>query len=754
MPRAATLLSTFNAGEWSPDLFGRVDLDKYRNACRTVENFILLAQGPAVRRPGTRFVAPTRENGPVRLIPFEFSTEQAYVIEAGDHYFRFFKDRGQIQSAPGVPVELGSPYAAADLAGLKWAQSADVLYLCHPAHPPRKLSRSSHTAWSIVPLDFLDGPYLDENATPVTLAPATASGSGVALTASAALFAASDLGRLVRIKHSSTWGWAKIVGFTSPTLVQIDIKANFGGVGAVTTWRLGAWSATTGWPSCVIFYEERLFFAGTRLQPQTLWGSASGAYESFAPTGSDGTVKDDNALDFTISDDRVNAVRWLSAGKTLAIGTVGGEFNAAASNLNEAITPTNITVRRETTIGSADSQAIRVGRAVLYIQRARRKLYEMAYSFEADAFTAPEMSLLARHLARDGLIDIAYQQEPWSIVWAIGGDGGLLGLTYLRDQDVVGWHRHSISGVEARVLAMTTIAGTRQDELWLVVERRIGGVLRRYVEFLDYAFEPAHPADKADAFFLDAGLTFDGAGTSALRVTGAAQTAGAMATLTADDAAFGPGDAGREVHVRFRDPETGQYRTGKARLLTVADPQTASARITVPFPATKVIAARAWALAATVISGLEHLEGETVAVLADGATHPDCTVVEGRVVLARPAAKVQVGLGYRSRLTTMDIDAGAADGTAQGKPKRVHRVVARFLDSLGCRVGWRGGQMEDVIFRDGTMPMDQSPDLFTGDKVVSFPKGWDRQASITVEQDQPLPCTIVALIAQLTTMDG
>ena len=364
------------------------------------------------------------------------------------------------------------------------------------------------------------------------------------------------------------------------------------------------------------------------------------------------------------------------------------------------------------------------------------------------------MSLLARHLARDGLGDIAYQQEPWSIVWAIGGDGGLRGLTYLREQDVVGWHRHSIAGAEARVLAMAVIAGTRQDELWLAVERRIDGALRRTIEFLEYAFAPAHPADKADAFFLDAGLTFDGAGASALRVAGAAQAAGDLVTLATDDAAFAAGDAGREVHVRFRDPATGRYRTGKARVLAVVDPRTASARIIAPFPASAVIAAGDWALAATVISGLEHLEGETVQVLADGATHPDCTVVDGRVALARAAAKVQVGLGYSSRLTTMDIDAGAADGTAQGKPKRIHRVVARFLDSLGCRVGWHGGQMEEVIFRDGTMPMDQSPDLFTGDKVVSFPKGWDRRASITVEQNQPLPCTIVGLIAQMTTMDG
>lgn len=754
MARVSTLLSTFNAGEWSPDLFGRVDLDKYKNACQKVENFILLAQGPAVRRPGTRFVAATKGDGKVRLIPFEFSTEQTYVIEAGDGYFRFYKDRGQIQSPPEVAVELPTPYAAESLAGLKWAQSADVLYICHPKHPPRKLSRSSHTAWSISTLDFMDGPYQDENGTATTLTPAAASGTGVILTASAALFAATDIGRLVRIKHSSTWGWGKIVSYSSPTQVQVDIKSTFGGTTAVATWRLGAWSETTGWPSCVIFYEERLFFANTKAQPQTLWGSVSGAYESFSPTGVDSAVKDDNALNFTISDDRVNAVRWMSGGKSLAIGTVGGEFNAAASNLNEAITPTNITVRRETTIGSADIQAARVGRAVLYVQRARRKLYEMAYSFEADAFASPEMSLLARHLAIGGIDEIAYQQEPWSILWAVTGDGGLRGLTYLREQDVVGWHQHQIAGDAARVLSIAVIAGTKQDELWLVVERRINGVIRRYIEFMEYAFIPSHPDDKGDAFFLDAGLTYDGAMPVGLVIVGAAQTAGSTIALASDGAAFSPADIGREVHVRFLDSATQHYRTAKAKLTGVADSQNATAKVVVPFQGAGQIAAGAWSKAATVISGLDHLEAQTVSVLADGATHPDQVVVNGSVSLGRPSGKVQIGLGFKSRLTTMDIDAGAADGTAQGKAKRIHRVVARFLNSLGCRVGWDGGQMEDVIFRDGTMPMDQSPGLFSGDKVVSFPKGWDRRASVTVEQDQPLPCTIVAMVAQMTTMDG
>ena len=438
MSRASLLLSTFNAGEWSPELYGRIDLDKYRNACRRIENFVLLAQGPATRRPGTQYIASTKDDGVVRLVPFEFSTEQAYIIEAGAGYFRFYMNGGRIETTPGVPYEIATPYGVSDLAGLKWAQSADVLYLVHPQFPPYKLARSGHTNWSLGQIDFSDGPYIDENVGPIMLTPGAASGTNVTLTASANLFVAGDVGRLVRIKHASTWGWGKITAFINPTQVKIDIRSAFGGATAVTSWRLGAWSTGTGWPSTVTFHEERLFLANTKLQPQTLWASVSGAYESFAPSAADGVTKDDHALNFTIADDRVNAIRWMSAGKSLALGTTGGEFNLTASSLNEALTPINVTVRRETTNGSADIRPERIGAAVLYVQRAGRKVYEMAYSFENDAFNSPELSLLARHLTLKGIKEIAYQAEPWSVIWAVRRDGALLGLTYMRGRTWLG----------------------------------------------------------------------------------------------------------------------------------------------------------------------------------------------------------------------------------------------------------------------------------------------------------------------------
>ncbi len=672
MPRAAPIFTTFNAGEWTPHLWGRVDLQKYPNACRTLVNFLPLPQGAAQRRPGTRFVAETAANGVARLIPFEFSTAQAYAIEAGSLYFRFYRDGGRIESPPGTSIEVATPYSASQINGLKWAQSADVLYLCHSAHAPRKLSRTSHTNWTFSVLSQTDGPYLDSNvdAAKTLQASATTVGSSITLTAAGhSPFASTDVGRHVRLRVGGTWGWVKITAFGSSTSVTATVMSVLGGVTATSEWRLGAWSDTTGWPTCVTFHEERLFLAGNASQPQTFWASVSGDYENFAPSTVAGQVTADSALTFTISDDRVNAVRWLSAGRVLSVGTSGGEFAVQASTLNESLTPDNIAVRRETTVGSADETAVRVGNAVLYVQRVRRKLFEIAYAPEADAFVSPEMTILARHLVRGGIRHIAFQQEPWSILWACLDDGNLVGLTYLKEQQVIGWHRHVIGGTNVKVLSLTTIPGDGYDELWLVVERTIGGAAKRYVERMAPEFWPDSESDKSGCFFVDGGLSYSGP-------------------------------------------------------------------------------------PATLISGLDHLKGETVQILADGASHPDKTVDDlGRITLDRPASAVQVGLGYESRLETLDLEAGAAEGTAQGRRKRIHEVAVKLWATLGARIGFSGSVLDEISFREGAMRMDVSPPLFTGDKILAFPKGWDREARVTVVQGQPFPCTILAIMPRLTTND-
>lgn len=679
MVNITPLIATANGGEWSPLLYGRIDLAKYQNSARRLINMIPLSQGPATHRPGTRHVAGTRNNAKARLVPFQFSTDQAYVIEATAGKFRFYKDRGQILDGAAA-YERDTPYLEADLAQLKWCQSADVLYLWHPKYAPRKLSRTGHTAWTLEAWDPQDGPYLDVNTTSTTLTPSATSGNGITVTASSttginggAGFKSTDVGRLIRIKNGSPakWGWVKITAVGSATSVTADVKGTLGAATSATAdWRLGAWSETTGWPSCGSFSEERLWAGGTRAQAQTKWASRSGDYENYSPSDPDGEVLADHAIYRTISDDRVNAIRWLSAGDVLSCGTSGGEYTVKASNLGEVLTPDNVTVRRSTTKGCADAMPVQVDSAVLYIQGKGRKLHEFAYNFESDGFRSPDLTLLAGHLTRPGLVEIAYQQEPWGILWAVRSDGLLLGLTYLREHDVMAWHRHPLGGCfnggQAVVESITTIPGDGQDELWLSVKRTINGQTVRHVEVLEYEFWPEVDEDLKEAFFMDAGLTYRGAPVSHL-------------------------------------------------------------------------------------TGLDHLEGEEVFYLADGELG-EATVTGGAIDIANPSSVVHVGLYADAEYETMNLEYGTAAGTSVGRVKRVTEAAIRFWATLGAKVGPAGDDalLEEVGFQDWPLVLDALPSLFTGEKVVTFPANWEKQARVRIVQDRPLPITVVGIAPMIT----
>ena len=671
--KASPLKDSFNAGEFSELTASRVRFEKYQNALRLCENMIPLVQGGVTRRTGTMFVSEVKTSAKeTRLIDFEYSVTQAYMLEFGDQYIRFYRDRGQIETAPSTPYEIATPYLEADLFQLKYTQSADVLYITHPSYAPRKLSRTGHTAWTLTTIDFQDGPYLSTNSTATTITLSGTTGS-VTVTASTAIFASTDVGRHIRFKSTgSTWGWLKITAYTSTTQVTATVQRSPAAATASADWRLGFWSATTGYPSCVTFFEDRLFFANNSLRPQRIDGSIVGDYENFAPTASDGVVADDNALTITLNANDVNAIMWMiDDEKGLLVGTKSGEWMVRPSSLQEAMTPTNVAAKRSTAYGSASLQAVRAGRASIYVQRAGKKARELAYVYEVDGFRSPDMNVLSSHVLKDGVKQFNYQQEPFSVIWFVRNDGQLVGLTYERDQDVVGWHRHIIGGSfgsgDAVVESVNVIPSPSgdSDDVWIIVKRTINSVTKRYIEYITPNFEDD---TTTDAFFVDCGLTYDSTPT-------------------------------------------------------------------------------------TSISGLDHLEGETLSVLADGATHPDVVVASGAVTLTRSASVVHLGLPYVSNVQTLRLEAGAADGTAQGKTKRIHRVAMRLYKTLGLKFGPDSSRLDILPFRTSADEMGNPPLLYTGDKSVSWNNGYETEGYIYLRQDQPLPFTLLGIFPQLHTQD-
>ncbi len=672
--------ATFSRGEISPLLHSRVELDHYRLGLEECLNWTVLPQGGLRRRSGSRFISKARyHDRSTRLIPFIFSSQQAYMLEFGDHYIRVYANGGVVESAPGVPVEIVTPFEASDVFGLHYTQSADVLYLAHRGFPPQKLERTAHTAWSLSEIEFKDGPYLAINEGPTSLTPSATAGS-LTLTASSTTglngnqgFIVSDVGRLVRYQASDGhWHSFRITSFLSSTTVAADYVAGYDAdadppaeltalpnTNARSQWQLGAWSNATGFPARVAFFEERLAFARTDHQPQTVWMSVSGDFQTHRP----GALPDD-AIELTILAGQVNEIQWIAEARSLQIGTTGATRTVSSASADKALAPDNLKQIRHTTYGAEAIQPVQIGSVTLYVGSYGRVLREFVYSLETDSFIAPDLSILSEHLFRNGISQIAFAQTPDSIAWLSSGTGELIGLTYERDQKVVGFHRHRLAGGFAdefgAVESVATMPGNAgRDETWLVVRRTIGGSVARYVERLEAPFENQ---DKADAFFVDSGLTYTGS---------------PVGTVT----------------------------------------------------------------------GLSHLEGETVAILADGAVDPPQTVIGGAVTLqgGRTASKIHVGLPYTSRVRTLAAAIEGRDGSLVGRRRRVWRVVVGLMETLGIRIGTGEDAAEDVIARRAVDPMDQSPALFSGNISVGVDSKWSDASNIVILAEAPLPATILSL---------
>ena len=683
---ATPIQANFTGGEISPRLLGRVDLTKYQNSLALCDNFLCFPHGGITKRSGTRFVAEVKDSSKnTRLIPFVFSTTQAYIIEFGHQYCRFYRDEGQILTGGGAIYEISSPYESTDLDQIDYVQSADVLYLCHPSYITKKLSRTAHTSFSFSDLDPYDGPYLDLNTgvTSTTMYPSSHTANcstDVTITASAVTginggsgFVSSDVGRPIRIFINNKYGAAKItaVGSTTSVTVRLFCQADAathqweasGSSNATVEWQLGAWSDTTGWPSHAVFFQDRLFFANTSAQPNTVWASRSGDYENFSPNDRDGTVTDSHALNFTLATDQVNAIRWLFSSKNLQLGTSNGPFIMSSGEDNVAITPTNVVVNRETTDGVGAVKPVGSGKSTLYVDRSKRRIREFAYTAAAQGYISPDMTLIAEHIAAGTSIEqLALAKFPDNLIYVRLADGGLRSMTYERDQDVVAWARHTIGGTNVAVKSIATIPSIDEthDQVYMIVSRTINGGTKQYVEFLEQNFDTNAGDTSVNSFFVDSGLAYSG---------------GAVTSLT----------------------------------------------------------------------GLSHLEGETVSVLANGAAHPDKVVSSGSISLDVSATSASVGLPYTARVQTLDPEVATDLGPSQGKTRRVERLTFRVVDTYNLKFGTSESDLELIPFRLPAHAMD-SITLFTGDKRVLLKNNPDRRFDFFIHHDDPLPCTILAIM--------
>jgi hypothetical protein len=354
------------------------------------------------------------------------------------------------------------------------------------------------------------------------------------LTASSATFlgTADDVGRWVRLNFGNEWVDCEITAHSSTTVCTVSICEDtpipkdfentftYMNDGETVFWRLGAWSEATGWPSVVTFHQQRLWFAATSDNPDSLWSSKVDDYDNFQPTDPDSTVTDESAIAVTVAGDEVNAIKWMTSGPAMLFGTLSAEYQLrSASTFNEPLTPTNIDIRTQTNNGTmASHKPQRIGSSILFIQRAGRKVMDMRYSFEVDSFTSRDMTVMSEHILRDQTngLRLRYQKNPNSLLWITTGDGELIGLTFEGEQEVFAWHRHILGGTDPVVESIAAIPSSTGtvDELWMVVKRTVNSATVRYVERLLPDFNPSSTTDKDEMKFVDSMLSGDASSTT------------------------------------------------------------------------------------------------------------------------------------------------------------------------------------------------------------------------------------------------
>jgi hypothetical protein len=789
-----TLVSSFNAGELSPYLEARSNLDKYRNGCRVMENFVITPYGPANRRAGLEYRGEAKSSATrCRLFGVNLTEQTRIVIEMGVGYMRFWKN-GALITSGGIPVEPtpvnyrevpvgGSPhpYQESDLRDVRICQINNVVYFSHPSYAPLRLSRYADTNWTIGEVPWSWAPMLDLNISTTTITPSAINNSTTQcrLTASSPLFTANHVGSYWQIEHQppdsfltwditanntsgnikllgswqlqsfGTWkanidlqsstdggvtwitrkdivsrgdynivltgqeyvttlfrfvvsnfastasqttpriqitsvdstlrGMVRVTSFVNTTTVFVDVIKELGNTTATTLWREGAFSNLKGFPGVVSLHESRLMFAGTGYNPNSIWASKSNDFQNFLQG-----ALDDDSLFFTLASTTGGRVQWLVSKSSLLCGTSLDEWSIASSTSTEGLTPTNINAKVQSNYGSTSAAAYVVNDTILYVQRMGRKIRELVYTFASEAWISNDITALAEHCTRSFIQEVCYQRVPDAIYWFVRGDGQLVSTTYEREQQVVGFARHTTDGLFESVASINGADG--EDEVWVAVNRTINGQTKRYIErFRAGMREALDASDKSAWVYADSCVKND-------YVVGATPT--------------------------------------------------------------------------TTITGIPHLNGKAVTIwggvydaalggvtygvinpVVDPITGLPSVVQGGSITVQTPIVAWVVGIPYTSTLVPERVEAQLPDGTSQGRKMRIPRFNAKVYRSIGGEYSPDGSTWYPMVSRITTDRMDDSPEVIDGYTRMFLSSSWADGADIWMRQKLPVPFTISAIVA-------
>ena len=670
---------SFSGGELTPEFFGRLEDEKFQSGVAKLRNFISLPHGPARNRPGFRFVSEVKDSSKkTRLLRFTFSATQTMVIEMGAGYFRFHAESATLVTDDDIVYEVTNSYAQDDLFSIKYVQSGDILTLAHPNYPPMELRRYGALDWRFVPVSFA----------PTISAPVgvtvTKQGSSTTYTYTYVVTAIDDgdwesapseevsvQGNLYETGASNTVSWQAVQGAVKYKVYKKS-SGVFGYIGVTKNLELKddlitantakvppeydmTFSEAGNYPGAVTYFEQRRCFARTANSPQTLWMTKTGTESNMSMPI---VTAADDAIEIRVATRDANTILHLVPLSSLVLLTSSAEM-ICTSNSSSAISQSNIMVKPQAYVGASDVQPAIVNNIMLYVAARGNHVRELGYNYTANGFITGDLSLRAPHLF-DGkrIVDMAFSASPYPVAWFVLNTGELLGLTYIPEENIGGWHVHETDG---QFKSCCVVTENNDDRLYVVVEREINGQKKQYIECMsDMLFN-----DLPEAFFVDSGLSGE-----------------------------------------FDEP-------------------------------------------VTTLSGLEHLEGETVSILADGAVCPRQVVTNGKIDLEVAASIVHVGLPIRSVFQTLPLLAQIDSGYGSSRPKNINKCSLRVYRSSGISAGFDEFHLREYKQRRDEKP-GSPPDMRSEEIEIVIDGRWTDGGQLTVVQDDPLPLTIVSITTEVS----
>jgi len=632
MTRARQVKTNFTAGEVSKELLGRGDLRAYNNGALTLRNLFIFPTGGVTRRAGLQFIDEVDGDG--RLISFEFNTQQTYLLVLTANQIDVYADGTNVAT-------LSAPWSVAQIKELAWTQSADTLLMTHPDLPPKRLTRNAGGTFSLNDWTFFTEdnvvyqPYYKFADSDVTLMPSGTTGS-ITLTASVDAFEAGHAGTRLRVTGKEV----EVTSYDSPTVVTVTVIEDLGSTDATIDWQEQAFSPVRGYPSSVAFHQDRLVIGGSRALPNRLWFSKSGDLFNFDL----GTGLDDEAIEFAILSDQVNAIRGIFSGRHLQVFTSGAEWMVTG----DPLTPETVQLNRQTRVGSVIDRYIppvTVDGATLFIARNKQEIREFLYTDIEQAYQATDLALLSRHLIEKP-VDQDFDALR-RLLFIVREDGKFATLTIYRAEQVRAWTLHETQG---QVTSVSVVG----DDVYLLVNRN-------------------------DTYMIE--LFND--------------------NLNLDSALLGSSETETDT----------------------------------------------W-------SGLDHLEGLDVSVIADGIVQSDKTVSSGSVTIDQPAKDVEIGLSYSHIIEPLPPT--VVDNSGSGRAVRLVEGIFRLQETQALRLDVGRG-LKDITLKDigDDEILDAPPPSVSGDIRVRA-LGWQADGTDPlwkIEQSTPLPFTLLSVSTEMKIND-